>query len=287
MERRPPWCRAPPDPLSGPQLLGLLLFPWTLQLAGGQLVTHIGAPIMVSLANEAISFGCKISYPHSPELKNFTAWYFHVDLQSQRSSEKQINCSSHPVKENQTHSLKCWVTPQLPNASATGTYYCSVHWPDLIRISEGIFILVRDTGYQEPPQGAQKLLLFCFTGLLTLLSILVTALLLWKKVGDAPTQRRCFPTPFPAASGARCSSGPWPLALGTPSLPFDLVAPNQGSSAFSRSWALLGIWWNPQAHMPTFLAPQIRSPCPGFSGSPAPQKEGRSICSHLCPTVTL
>nr|XP_060512163.1 NFAT activation molecule 1 isoform X1 [Panthera onca] len=181
MERRPPWCRAPPDPLSGPQLLGLLLFPWTLQLAGGQLVTHIGAPIMVSLANEAISFGCKISYPHSPELKNFTAWYFHVDLQSQRSSEKQINCSSHPVKENQTHSLKCWVTPQLPNASATGTYYCSVHWPDVIRISEGIFILVRDTGYQEPPQGAQKLLLFCFTGLLTLLSILVTALLLWKK----------------------------------------------------------------------------------------------------------
>ncbi|XP_058597110.1 NFAT activation molecule 1 isoform X3 [Neofelis nebulosa] len=148
---------------------------------GGQLVTHIGAPIMVSLANEAISFGCKISYPHSPELKNFTAWYFHVDLQSQRSSEKQINCSSHPVKENRTHSLKCWVTPQLPNASATGTYYCSVHWPDLIRISQGIFILVRDTGYQEPPQGAQKLLLFCFTGLLTLLSILVTALLLWKK----------------------------------------------------------------------------------------------------------
>ncbi|XP_053082850.1 NFAT activation molecule 1 isoform X2 [Acinonyx jubatus] len=149
--------------------------------SGGQLVTHIGAPIMVSLANEAISFGCKISYPHTPELKDFTAWYFHVDLQSQRSSEKQINCSAHPVQENQTHSLKCWVTPQLPNASATGTYYCSVHWPNLIRISKGIFILVRDTGYREPPQGAQKLLLFCFTGLLTLLSILVTALLLWKK----------------------------------------------------------------------------------------------------------
>uniref|UniRef100_A0A8C9KCQ5 NFAT activating protein with ITAM motif 1 n=1 Tax=Panthera tigris altaica TaxID=74533 RepID=A0A8C9KCQ5_PANTA len=186
----------PPSGRGEPWLPSVCLLP-----GRGQLVTHIGAPIMVSLANEAISFGCKISYPHSPELKNFTAWYFHVDLQSQRSSEKQINCSSHPVKENQTHSLKCWVTPQLPNASATGTYYCSVHWPDVIRISEGIFILVRDTGYQEPPQGAQKLLLFCFTGLLTLLSILVTALLLWKKVGDAPTQRHCFPTPFPAASG--------------------------------------------------------------------------------------
>lgn len=106
-------------------------------------MTHIGAPIVVSLANEAVSFGCKISYPHSPELKDFTAWYFHVDLQSQRSSEKQINCSAHPVQESQIHSLKCWVTPQLPNASATGTYYCSVHWPNLIRISKGIFILVR------------------------------------------------------------------------------------------------------------------------------------------------
>lgn len=35
MERRPPgWWRAPLDSGSGPWLLGLLLFPWTLQLAG-------------------------------------------------------------------------------------------------------------------------------------------------------------------------------------------------------------------------------------------------------------
>lgn len=34
MESRPPWWRAPPDMSSGPWLLGLLLFPWTLQLTG-------------------------------------------------------------------------------------------------------------------------------------------------------------------------------------------------------------------------------------------------------------
>ncbi|KAF4023023.1 hypothetical protein G4228_014924 [Cervus hanglu yarkandensis] len=45
----------------------------------------------------------------------------------------------------------------------------------------GTFILVRDTGYQEPPRGPQKLLLSCFVGILAVLSILATALLLWKK----------------------------------------------------------------------------------------------------------
>ncbi|XP_029809554.1 NFAT activation molecule 1 [Suricata suricatta] len=159
MERR----RAPPAPRSGPWLLGLLLLPWTLQRA----------------ANKSVSFSCKISYP--PELRNVTAWYFHVDLQSQRSPEKQINCSPSQVRENQMHSLKCRVSPRLPDASATGTYYCSAHWPKLIRISNGVFILVRDTGYRQPPQGSQKLLLLCFMGLLTALSILVTGLLFWKK----------------------------------------------------------------------------------------------------------
>lgn len=69
--------------------------------------------------------------------------------------------------------------------------------------------LLLDTGYREPPQGAQKLLLFCFTGLLTLLSILVTALLLWKKVGDARTQR-LFPHPVPC--GFRGAVSQWALA---------------------------------------------------------------------------
>ncbi|XP_044082606.1 NFAT activation molecule 1 isoform X1 [Neovison vison] len=196
MERRPPWRRAPPDLLSGPWLLALLLFPWTLRLTGGQSVTQIGAPILVSLANKAISFDCRITYPDSPKFRDFTTWYFHVDLQKRESPKEQMKCSPDLAKENQTHTLQCRVTPTMPSASATGTYYCSVDWQDLKIISEGIFILVRDAGYRAPAQDSQLLLLSGFTGLLTALSILVTALLLWKK------KRRQTPRKKPAQKGS-------------------------------------------------------------------------------------
>ncbi|KAB1269688.1 NFAT activation molecule 1 [Camelus dromedarius] len=148
---------------------------------GGQSVTHTGLPIVVSLANKAVSFSCRITYPYIPKFKNFRVSYFHVDLQGQRSSEEQTGCTLHQGRENKTHTTVCQVTPKLPNASATGTYYCSVHWQNSSITGNGTFILVRDTGYQDPSQGPQKLLLFCFVGLLTVLSILGTALLLWKK----------------------------------------------------------------------------------------------------------
>ncbi|XP_031527668.1 NFAT activation molecule 1 isoform X1 [Vicugna pacos] len=156
-------------------------FPGANLLPGGQSVTHTGLPIVVSLANKAVSFSCRITYPYIPELKNFRVSYFHVDLQGQKSSEEQTGCKLHQGRENKTHTTVCQVTPKLPNASATGTYYCSVHWQNSSITGNGTFILVRDTGYQDPSQGPQKLLLFCFVGLLTVLSILGTALLLWKK----------------------------------------------------------------------------------------------------------
>uniref|UniRef100_A0A8C0SM73 NFAM1 Ig-like domain-containing protein n=1 Tax=Canis lupus familiaris TaxID=9615 RepID=A0A8C0SM73_CANLF len=143
MESRPPRRWAPPAASWGPWLLGLLLFPWTLQLTGGQSVTHSGDPILVSLANKAVSFNCKITYSYTPEFKDFTVWYFHVDLKSQRSLNKQVNCPPTQGKENQTYTLQCQVTLKLPNASATGTYYCCVNWPNVHRISDGVFILVR------------------------------------------------------------------------------------------------------------------------------------------------
>ncbi|XP_059743155.1 NFAT activation molecule 1 isoform X2 [Bos taurus] len=144
-------------------------------------VTHTGLPILVSLANRAVSFSCSITYPYTPKFKDFRVSYFHVDLQGQTSSEKKISCQPGPGSENQTHTTACPIFLKLPNSSATGTYYCSVHWQDSRMIGEGTFILVRDTGYQEPPQSPQKLLLFCFVGILAVLSILATALLLWKK----------------------------------------------------------------------------------------------------------
>lgn len=129
-------------------------------------MTHTGAPILVTLANKAVSFNCSITYPDSPGLQNFTTWYFHVDLQGQESPREQIKCSPDLSRENQGHTLQCRVTPDLPSASATGMYYCCVRWPDSHRISEGVFILVRgeascraqrfhtaESGAQDPKRG--------------------------------------------------------------------------------------------------------------------------------------
>ncbi|XP_055251164.1 NFAT activation molecule 1 [Moschus berezovskii] len=183
MESWPPRRRARRGPLPAPGLLGLILLPWTLPLAGAEerSVTHTGLPILVSLANKAVSFSCSITYPYTPKFKNFIVGYFHVDLQGRTSSEEKISCQPGTGSENQTHTTVCPITLKPPNASATGTYYCSVRWSDSRMMGKGTFILVRDTGYQEPPLGPQKLLLFCFVGILAVLSILATALLLWKK----------------------------------------------------------------------------------------------------------
>lgn len=144
-------------------------------------MTHTGLPILVSLANRAVSFSCSITYPYTPKFKDFIVSYFYVDLQGQTSFVEKISCQPGTGSENQTHTTVCPITLKPRNASATGTYYCSVYWPDTRMTGKGTFILVRDTGYQEPPQSPQKLLLFCFVGILAVLSILATALLLWKK----------------------------------------------------------------------------------------------------------
>lgn len=182
MESRPPqrWA-PPPGPLTAPWLLGLLLSPWTVQLAGGQSVVHLGSPIMVSLANKIISFSCNITYPCTPEFQAFKFGFYYVNLQDQQSSEERIPCQPSVGTENQTCTTKCEVTATLPSSSATGTYYCSVRWLSSKKRGSGTFILVRDTGYREPPQSPKKLLFFCFIGLLSALSILATALVLWKK----------------------------------------------------------------------------------------------------------
>ncbi|XP_052497117.1 NFAT activation molecule 1 [Budorcas taxicolor] len=183
MESWPPRPRARPGPLPAPGLLGLILLPWTLPLAGAEerSVTHTGLPILVSLANRAVSFSCSITYPYTPKFKDFIVSYSYVDLQGQTSFVEKISCQPGTGSENQTHTTVCPITLKPHNASATGTYYCSVLWPDTRKTGKGTFILVRDTGYQEPPRSPQKLLLFCFVGILAVLSILATALLLWKK----------------------------------------------------------------------------------------------------------
>ncbi|XP_037702656.1 NFAT activation molecule 1 isoform X1 [Choloepus didactylus] len=208
MQRWPGWWQAlggpprPPTRLPTSWLLGLLLFPCALQLRGGRLlVTHTGPPIIVSLAKKAVSFGCSISYRLTPEFRDFSIRYFHVNLQGQPSPEKDV-CSLPSLGAlNKTHILDCLVTPQLPDASATGTYYCAVHWQHLNVTGGGTFILVRDAGYREPPVGPKQQLLFGFTGLLAFLSVLGTALLIWKKKGmQLPGKHPAQKCPEPRAT---------------------------------------------------------------------------------------
>ncbi|XP_042553905.1 NFAT activation molecule 1 [Dipodomys spectabilis] len=184
MESRPPrsaGLRSWPGCLWASGLPGWLLASWALQLAGGQSITHAGLPIVVSLANRTASFSCTITYQYTPQLRHFHVTYFQVDLEGRKSKESPTGCQPSEGIENRTYTLDCQVTPPLPNALATGTYYCCSHWPSFTACGNGTFILVRDTGYQEPPPSPQKALLFSFTGLLATLSVLLTALLLWKK----------------------------------------------------------------------------------------------------------
>lgn len=106
-------------------------------------MVHTGAPILVSLANEAVSFNCSIIYLYTPEFKTFIVRYYHVDLQGQRSAKEPADCQTGPGTENQTHTTQCQITLKPPGASATGTYYCSVDWPHVRKHGNGTFVLVR------------------------------------------------------------------------------------------------------------------------------------------------
>lgn len=181
MESRPGRRRAPLGPLAAPWLLGLLLSPWTLRLTGGQSVAHTGPPILAALANQAVSFSCRITYLYTPEFRSFSVSYFYVNHQGQQSAKELTGCQPGAGQENQTLTTECPVTPRLPSALATGTYYCSVRWPHTSVQGPGTFILVRDTGYREPPRVPEKTLLFSLLGVLAALSVLATGLLLWKK----------------------------------------------------------------------------------------------------------
>ncbi|KAF6120620.1 NFAT activating protein with ITAM motif 1 [Phyllostomus discolor] len=206
MESRPrrPW--APPGPLTAPWLLGLLLCPWTPRPTGGQSVTHTGPPIMVTLANKSVSFNCRITYPYTPQFKNFTVRYYYVDRQGHQHLHQKTGCLPAKGKENQTLTQQCSISPKLRDASATGTYYCSVLWQKLTGKGNGTFILVRDTGYREPSRDPRNVLLFCLIGLLSVLSILCTALLLWKKKQMKRSHKR------PARKGRSPALAPGPAA---------------------------------------------------------------------------
>lgn len=184
-------------------LLALVLLPGTLQLAAGLSVTHTGPPIMVSLANSPVTFTCSISYIYTSSIQNSKISYSYTNLKGSSSSLRDAPCSLKPGTENQTATTTCPIEPELPSAAASGTYYCWVQWGSRSVRGNGTFILVRDSGYQEPPRKPQKLLFFFFLGILMVLSVLSTMALLWRKKQvkalQKPPARKC-PDPHPASS---------------------------------------------------------------------------------------
>ncbi|XP_020838435.1 NFAT activation molecule 1 [Phascolarctos cinereus] len=196
------------------RFLGLILLPWTLQPGGGQRLTQLGEPIQVTLARHHLPLTCEVTYPYTPAFTKYTFSYYHIDLQGRQSPPVWASCSQTPGVKNMTHTEMCSFTlTALHNASATGTYYCLVKWPSHKEAGRGTFILVRDAGYKEPPESSKKILLFTFTGLLAVLSILGTGLLLWKakkqrksakkiphQKDSGPAGRSADPTPVRAGS---------------------------------------------------------------------------------------
>ncbi|XP_038612783.1 NFAT activation molecule 1 [Tachyglossus aculeatus] len=163
------------------RLIFLALLPWLLQRGGGQSVVEKMPPILVKSAPSHVEFQCAVTYPNTDAYKNFQVGYYQTDHRGQRIQEVYFPCRAGPGPENQTLTTDCsFSAGPFRNASATGTYYCQVKWSGTKRKGNGIFILVRDSGYKEPPMSARKFLLITSTSLLAILSIVGTALLLWK-----------------------------------------------------------------------------------------------------------
>ncbi|XP_074083180.1 NFAT activation molecule 1 isoform X2 [Macrotis lagotis] len=166
---------------------------FTNSLLGGQKLEQRDAPILVTLARHKLRLTCEIT--STPTFNSYSFSYYYVDLEGRHSNSiGDIDCPRPSGVKNKTHTELCNFTlTALHDASATGTYYCQVMWePPLQMTGNGTFILVRDAEYKEPPLGSKKLLLFTFTGLLIVLSILGTGLVLWKaKIYPCPIMKKC------------------------------------------------------------------------------------------------
>ncbi|XP_065279935.1 NFAT activation molecule 1 [Emys orbicularis] len=169
-------------------LNAIFLLLWLLQRGGrqvaGQKVSVKQTPlIQVAFANEKVSMKCLVSYPYMKEYTTFTIHYYWVN-----SEGKRVTIDNRSVSEAiPTGQMNQTTEKDYPhtigpseNPPATGTYYCEAVWKSTTEKGNGVFILVRDTGYREPSPGTWKFLI-ALTTILTILSITGTALLLWKR----------------------------------------------------------------------------------------------------------
>ncbi|NWY49447.1 NFAM1 protein, partial [Chionis minor] len=112
----------------------------------------------------------------------FSISYYWINSLGQKTSiyHRSEHVNIPPGKENQSaassydHRIML-----LENTYSTGTYYCAVEWNDIQIMGKGVFVLVRGTGYGEASYRWEVLV--TLTVLLAVLSIIATALLLWKR----------------------------------------------------------------------------------------------------------
>ncbi|XP_032914746.1 NFAT activation molecule 1 isoform X1 [Catharus ustulatus] len=161
-----------------------VIFPFLclLQCGGGSVDVQQKPPIQVTLLKEGISIPCEVKFPYMPKYTKFSIYYYWINSLDQKTSiynsSKNVDIPS--GKQNTTAAIhyNYSITP-LENSASTGTYYCEVKWSDTQKKGNGVFVLVRDTGYVNTSYGWE--ILVTLTVLLAVLSITATALLLWKR----------------------------------------------------------------------------------------------------------
>ncbi|NXS09878.1 NFAM1 protein, partial [Neodrepanis coruscans] len=112
----------------------------------------------------------------------FSIFYYWINSLGQKTSiyNKSENIDIPSGKENKTATVSYnhRIIP-LEDTASTGTYYCEVKWNDVYKIGKGVFVLARGTGYIDT--SYEWTVLITLTVLLAVLSIIATALLLWKR----------------------------------------------------------------------------------------------------------
>ncbi|NXS53495.1 NFAM1 protein, partial [Brachypteracias leptosomus] len=112
----------------------------------------------------------------------FAIFYYWINSLDQKKTiySRSENVAIPPGKENKTATISYnhRIIP-LETTSSTGTYYCEVKWNDIQKMGKGVFVLARDTGYIETSYRWE--ILITLTVFLAALSIIATALLLWKR----------------------------------------------------------------------------------------------------------
>ncbi|XP_021038921.2 NFAT activation molecule 1 isoform X2 [Mus caroli] len=142
-----------------------------------QLARSLVLPLFAAGAPDPAAKSCRIE-DFTGLQRDLPVNLFHTDIHGRRRWERQINCQHRPGMEN--HTKDCMVKLSRPNTSATGIYYFIVEVEETYQ-SDGVVILVRDTVYHPPAFKVQEALMLGFTSLMSILSVLGTALLLWKK----------------------------------------------------------------------------------------------------------